>query len=353
MVLDEEKFMNKISEEKIISKKKSVGFWPVVFALSGNGVIAFLKLAGFLISGSGAMFSEAIHSFADTANQGLLLVGIKRSTKEANSRFSYGFGQERFFWALVSACGVFFIGSGVTVYHGISALVSDSGDSNFSFLAFSFLCISLIVESFTLAMAVRELCHAGKGNSFSKLLKNGDPSTLAVVFEDGAAVLGVLIAMASMGLAKITGESHWDSIGSIIIGILLGVVAILLINKNREYLIEKAMPKKLEKIAVRIMENDPAVEKVLDFKSSTLDAGVYRMKCEVEFNGPALLSEMFKNGDLREEYLKTRGNYKNFLKFSADFVDRIPRLIGNKIDSIEKKIQSEIPQMRHVDIELN
>lgn len=341
-----------IKDNNQIQTKNATGYLPVLAAFSGNFLIVILKFIGFIFSGSGALFSETIHSFADAANQFLLLVGVKRSTKEANLEFSYGYGRERFFWSLVSACGIFFIGAGVTVYHGVASLFLEK-EISVNWMTFAILIISFIVEGGTLILAFRELRHSNQNMKFREIMKNGNPTTLAVLYEDGVAVLGVLIAFFSIWLTHITGNHYWDSIGSIIIGVLLGVVAIVLINKNREYLIGKTIPKKTQKRIIKILENDPSIEKVIDFKSTILDVGKYRIKCEVEFNGPSLIRDIFPEGFLKEEYEFIKEDYEDFLKFCVDYLDKVPRMIGNKINEIEKKIEDEIAEVKHIDIEIN
>src|SRR3989338_9819652 len=101
-----------------------IGFWPVVSALVGNSLVAVIKLGIASVSGSSSMFSEGIHSVADTLNQGFLFIGLVRSRKKPDDDFGYGYGRERFFLALLSACGIFFVGAGVTLYNGISSIIS-------------------------------------------------------------------------------------------------------------------------------------------------------------------------------------------------------------------------------------
>ena len=223
------------------------GTVPVIAALSGNALIMVLKFIGFLLSGSGAMLSESIHSFADTANQALLMVGIKRSKKKATKEFSYGYGKERFLWALISACGLFFVGAGATVYQGINALFENEHVA-VSWIVFAILGISFVVELFTLWLAYRELRATTKGMRLKKALEYGDPATIAVLYEDSIAVLGVVVAFISILLTKLTGNYYWDAIGSITIGIMLGVMAIVLINKNRGLLLEKAIPEEIKEV---------------------------------------------------------------------------------------------------------
>ncbi|MDD4611281.1 MAG: cation diffusion facilitator family transporter, partial [Patescibacteria group bacterium] len=167
-------------------KKKIHGFWPVVAALAGNGFITLIKFIAFFVSGSSVMFSEAIHSFADTSNQSLLLVGLKKSTKKPDEEYIYGYGRERFFWALISACGIFFIGAGATIYRGISTLIHGQ-TFEYNPIILVVLAVSFAIEFFTFYLAYRELRKKQPKESLVSLLKNGDPSTLAVLYEDSVA----------------------------------------------------------------------------------------------------------------------------------------------------------------------
>ncbi|HAM88262.1 MAG: Cation efflux protein [Candidatus Falkowbacteria bacterium GW2011_GWC2_38_22] len=345
-----------IKEEDSYPKKNqkshSSGILSVGLALFGNGLITILKFVGFFISGSSVLFSEAIHSFADTANQSLLLIGIYKSRRLPDREAAYGYGQERFFWALISACGIFFVGAGVTLYHGIMSFTHDQEFTSL-FLIIVLLLISFVVEFITFLVAIRELLKDNKNKSISYILHRGNPTTLAVIFEDGVAVLGVIIAFISIVLSKLTGWHYWDGIGSVVIGLLLGVVALVLINKNRKYLLGRTMPRAMSEEVLDVLRSDSAVEKIYDFKSSTIGLSKYRIKCEIEFNGSALLKKAYQDGSLKDEYERINGDYDEFLKFCVDFADRIPRLIGSRIDTLEKKIQTEVPEVEHLDIELN
>lgn len=337
------------------AQPKTSGLFPVLAAFSGNAVVCAAKFAGFLITGSGALFSEAVHSFADTANQFLLVIGVRKSSRKPDKEFNYGYGKERFIWALISACGIFFVGCGVTVYHGVMSFI-EQPEIHFSWWAILILVVSFIIESGTLLVAVRELRgHLLKKPKIKlrKALAEADPATLAVLYEDSLAVLGILIAGASVILAYITGDYYWDAAGSILIGLLLGIMAILLIAKNRNYLITKSIPREVEEVVLDILNNDPTIEKVLDFKSAILDVDKYLIKCDVEFNASALMKELSHHHFFENEYPEVQESYENFLKFSVDYLDRVPRLVGRKIDDIEKKIRIAVPQAIFIDIEIN
>ena len=123
--------------------------------------------------------------------------------------------------------------------------------------------------------------------------------------------------------------------------------------KNRSYLIGRAMPQELQEEVVKLLEAEPAIEKVIDFKSVVLGWGVYRIKCEVEFNGGALLREVYRRRSMKQQYEEVREDFGEFKRFLADYADRIPRLMGKKIDEIEKRLREKHPSVRHIDIEVN
>ncbi len=331
---------------------RPAGLLAVLAALSGNIFITLIKMTGFFLTGSSALFSEAVHSAADTGNQALLLIGIKRSQRKANKNYHYGFGQERFFWALISACGIFFLGAGITLYRGFMSLVRPE-IITFNSVSFLILGISMVVETMTLVFAYQEIKKQSPETGFLNILHSGDTTTLAVIYEDGVGVFGSFVAAVSIALSWVTGNPVWDAIGSLLIGLLLVGVAIMLMIKNRSFLMDKAMPSHLEEQVIAILNQEVAIEKVIDFKSTVLGMNIYRVKCEVEFNGIELLREINKYGELREDFETIGGDYAQFVRFCTEFSDRAPRLIGTKINEIEKRIKEKMPHVRHIDIEIN
>lgn len=329
-----------------------VGIVPVAAAIVGNTLVTFIKAAAALASGSSVMFSEAIHSLADTLNQVFLLIGVKRSYKEPDTHFGYGYGHERFFWALLSACGIFFIGAGVTLYNGIAALLNP-GHVEIHALVFIVLGASFLIEAFTLLIAERGLRHSYPDATWSERLALADPSTLAVYLEDGVALIGVVVAGASLGASYYTGNTVWDGLGSLVIGTLLAATAVVLITRNRSYLLGRSIPERERERIIAALVAEPAIERVIDFKSTVLGIGVYRIKFEVEFNGPALFKEAYQREQLKEQYEEVKDNYEAFKRFCVDYADRIPRLMGKKIDEIETMLKKRFPSVRHIDIEIN
>ena len=153
----------------------------VMAAVLGNGVLALLKLFAFIVSGSGAMLSETIHSLADTINQAMLWLGIRLSERPADREHPYGYGAERFFWSLVSAMGIFFLGAGITLYHGIHTLLHP-GHIEITYLTWVVLALALLIEGAVLILAVRAADQRRAGRSWREFLRTArDPALLAVL----------------------------------------------------------------------------------------------------------------------------------------------------------------------------
>jgi zinc transporter 9 len=333
--------------------QKIQGNRSVIAALFGNIIVTSMKTVVAVISGSTSMIAESIHSFADTLNQSLLLVGLKRSNKPADNIRGYGYGIERFFWSLISACGILFIGAGVTIYNSIDSLVHRNLNTIHDFNYFSILILffAFIIEGFTLFIALREL--KGQQKFSPKIFVDADPVTLAVVYEDSAAVLGVIVALIAQFLMHFTGNNIYDSIGGIIVGLILGFLAVILIVKNHQYIIGKSLNEDTTEEIIEFLMTDPCIENISEFKSVAVDINKYRIYTTVEWNGSPLYEEIYEAGDLKEEFDNIKDDFKEFTKLMFKTTDRIPRLVGSHIDEIEKKIREKFPQVLYVDIEIN
>jgi zinc transporter 9 len=333
---------------------KEKGNKSVIAALFGNTFVTIIKTIVAISSGSTSMFAESVHSFADTLNQSLLLIGLKRSKRPADESRGYGYGIERFFWSLISACGILFIGAGVTVYHSIDSLLRHEVTDiphDYNYFTISVLIIALIVEGITLFIAIKEL--TGKQKLSKEIFKEADPITLAVVYEDGAAVLGVFVALGAQVLMHITNNNIYDSIGGIIVGLILGFLAVLLIVKNHQYIIGKSLNEKTTEEITEFLLKDACIENISEFKSVAIDINKYRIYTTVEWNGTPLYEEIYEAGDLKEEFDNIKDDFKEFTKLMFRTTDRIPRLVGTRIDEIEKKIKDKFPEIEYVDIEIN
>ncbi|HXH73141.1 MAG TPA: cation diffusion facilitator family transporter, partial [Mariprofundaceae bacterium] len=180
----------------------------VLTAVVGNSVVTLAKFVGFAFSGSSALLAEAVHSLADTANQGLLYVGLRRSEREADQHHHFGYGQERYFWNLISAVTIFFVGCVYTVTHAVGQL-SEGHEPELSWIAFGIVGLAFVVEGYSFLVALgefnRQRREAGKG-FIAYFTETRDPTTLAVLIEDTVAVFGLLLALLGMGLSAWTGS---------------------------------------------------------------------------------------------------------------------------------------------------
>lgn len=322
----------------------------VIAAVAGNSLVMVAKFVAFSMTGSGALFSEAIHTLADVLNQILLLVGIVRSEKVADDFYQYGYGKERFVWALVSAVGIFFLGCGVTLYHGISGLVTPHVVHDYSW-AIAVLLFALVVEGAVLILAFRQLKVASEGAPFLNFLREeADPAAVAVLLEDSAAVLGVLIALLAILLTELTGEAYWDSLGSIAIAMLLGAIAVWLVKRNRQLLVGKAVPAATEAEIRKVLMKRKSVDKIVEFKGRVIDTDTYDVLIEVDFDGEEF-ADMLED-KLRAEWASIE-EWEHFRAFAVRYADDVLDLVGEQVDEIEDEIRSVVPRVKHIDVEPN
>jgi zinc transporter 9 len=320
----------------------------VVMALVGNAFVGVIKLVAFMLSGSGAMLSEAIHSGADTGNQFLLFIGLKRGERKPDDRFPYGYGGERFVFGMLSAAGIFFIGCGITVYHGVRSLLAPHVPQ-LSIVTFVVLGVSFVVEGAVLLYAIRSVAaHRGKVPFFRFVREGADPATVAILLEDGAAVFGLLVAAGGIGLTYATGSPLWDALGSIVVGAVLGLVALYLVRQNRELLLGRAVPEGLEDRVIEILQRQPSLQSVRDVKTRQLTPDTFTLKAEITFSIDHIAVQLGRllppcqlelDGPLREAGLRR-------LAVLAT------ELIANEIAAIERAVRAEIPQARHIDLEV-
>lgn len=320
----------------------------VLLALLGNFFITIIKFIAFLLSGSGAMLSESIHSFADTSNQGLMFIGIRRSERKADALFPYGYGAERYLFALLSAVGVFVLGCGVTIYHGVSNLIHPP-ELTITWHTWVVLAVSLVIEALVLKKVMAVVKDVAKDKSFFEWLRHStDPTVPAVLFEDGVAVLGVIVAALGIVLAKVTGSHVPDALASIIIGLMLGAVAIWLGLKNRQLILGQSVATPVEEAVVEFLDGQPTVARVEDFRTRVMGAEAFRVKADIQFDGRPLGQAQAK---WVAERLPELTDQAAIDAFSAEFGHRIVESLGDEVDRIERELFDRFPRMRYVDIE--
>ncbi len=323
----------------------------VYLALAANAIVMVAKFGAFVMTKSPAMLSEGIHSLADVGNQALLALGIRRSRAEATPEYPYGFARERFIWALISAVGIFFLGCGVTVHHGITALLHPHSYEGSVTVLVVVLVFSLVIEGGALLLAIKAIRHEAGDVPLLKYLKeSSDPMAAAVMLEDSAAVLGVLIASVCVGLSVWTGDPTYDAIGSILIGLMLGVVAVLLVKRNRELLLGEAPDPELVRSVSRLLVEQPEVENIRDVKAVVLGSGKVRFKAEVDFDGSVLARQQLDDLDIPTLHEGLSGP-EELQALLQDFGESMVEAVGDAIDRIEDKVVAAAPELVHVDLE--
>ncbi len=219
--------------------KKSSSVITVLIAIGANFLIAIAKSFAAFITGSASMVAEAAHSWADTGNGIFLLVAEKKAIKPADDSHPLGYGKESYVWSMIAAFGVFMAGSIVSIYTGITEWNATETETDYT-IAFVILAVAFVLEGFSLIQAYLQSKKQGEAINVSAIgyvIDTSNPTLRGVFFEDLAAVTGLVIAAAAMGMHVYTGQAFWDALGSIIVGILLGIVAIFLISRNRDFLV--------------------------------------------------------------------------------------------------------------------
>ncbi|KAJ7553227.1 hypothetical protein O6H91_06G089100 [Diphasiastrum complanatum] len=330
----------------------------VVTALWCNFLVLGLKCGVWLTTASHVMLAEAVHSLADLANQVLLAYGLISSKRAPDALHPYGYSKERFVWSLISAVGIFCLGSGATIVHGVANLWHAQPLENFLSAAIV-IGGSMVMEGFSLVVAVNAVRKgaAAEGMKWQDYLWRGhDPTSVAVMMEDSAAVAGLLIAGVALTAASITGNPIWDPIGSILVGNLLGVVAIFLIQRNRHALLGRSMDTTDMQRVMTFLSSDPVVDAIYDCKSEVIGPGAYRFKAEIDFNGVAIVQNYLERAG-RESWMKEFREAAKDPKNSAlecllaIYGEEVVAALGSEVDRLEKEIQNIVPGIRHVDIE--
>ncbi len=238
----------------------------VIVAGLANIAVAVIKAVAGILTGSSAMLAEAAHSTADTINQAFLLTSINRGRKPADAEHPFGYGQERYFWSLLAAFGIFVAGAGFSIFEGILALSRPQSGGD-ALLAYIVLALAGIAEGTSFARAfwqVRGEARRDRTSVGEHVRTSPDTTVKAALFEDSVAVIGLALAAAGIGLRQLTGSGGWDGAASIAIGVLLIFVAIRLGQNSRDLLIGRsASSRDLEKIRAEI-EAEQGVDELLE-----------------------------------------------------------------------------------------
>ena len=286
-------------------------------AIAGNLAIAIMKFTAAAFTGSSAMLSEGIHSLVDTGNGGLLLLGVHKSKKPADAAHPFGYGKELYFWSLIVAVLIFGVGGGISIYEGVIHLIHPAPleDPTWSYVV---LGLAVVFEGivFVIAFKAFQKLKGAEENIWEAVKSSKDPTTFTVLFEDAAALLGLIAAFAGIFLAHYFNNPYLDGAASVTIGLILASVAIFLAYESKGLLVgEGADPQTLEDIQ-KLAEADPGVRKVMNPLTMHFGPHTILLTVDIEFDS----------------------------KLSASEVE-------NAVDRLEKNIRGQYPDIKHIYIE--
>jgi cation diffusion facilitator family transporter len=287
----------------------------IVAAFLANLGIAVAKFAAFAITASASMLAEAIHSVADTGNQALLFLGGRRSRHEPTPEHPFGYGAERYFWAFIVALVLFTLGSLFALVEGVDKLLNPEPIDS-PVVAYVVLTVAMVLESFSLRTAVRESTPSRGDRSWWRFVhETKNPELPVVLLEDTGALTGLLLAFIGITLAEVTGDDRWDAMGSLAIGVLLGVIAIVLATEMKSLLIGEAAAPELEQMVRDAIAAGPEVKRVIHLRTRQL--------------GPDDLLVATK------------------LELTADSVPELAQMI----DTVEQRVRTSVPSARLIFVE--
>lgn len=256
----------------------------VITAMLANAGIAVAKFVAYLVTGSAAMLAESIHSVADTSNQALLLLGGRRAQRVADDRHQFGYGRERYFWAFVVAMVLFALGGIFSIYEGISK-IRDPHELVSLWWAIGVLLFAIVAESFAMRTAIIESLKVKGDRSWWEFIrKSRSPELPVILLEDSGALIGLLLALAGVGLTAITGNPLWDGIGTLGIGILLVAISVVLTIEMKSLLIGEAATREHIALITSAVTGSPSVTRIINLKTQHIGPEEILVAGKVEFD---------------------------------------------------------------------
>ena len=256
----------------------------IVAAFMANLGIAIAKVIGFMVTGAASMLAEAIHSFADTANQGLLILGSRLATREATRDHPFGYGRERYFWSFIVAMVLFTLGAVFAIYEGVSKLLHPHELASPQW-AIGILVVAIGLEAASFRVAIRESNRARGNLSWWDFVRHSKiPELPVVLLEDLGALVGLTFALGGVGLALVTGDPRFDAAGSIAIGFLLAIIAAILAREMRSLLLGEAAHPHVRDQLLEIIERSESVRRVIHMRTQHLGPEELLVGVKVEFD---------------------------------------------------------------------
>ncbi len=261
-------------------------------ALIGNALIAVTKFVAALVTHSSAMLSEGIHSLVDTGNQLLLLHGLKQAKKPADERYPYGHGKEVYFWSFIVAMLIFAVGAGVSIYEGVRHVLHPKPIED-AYVNYIVLAFAMLFEGAAWLFAFRAFSKAkGKWGYFEAVHRGKDPSLFVVLFEDSAAMIGLIVAFLGVLLSQLTGNYIFDGIASILIGLVLGGTAAWLAYETKSLLIGESATRQTVEGIRQLVSAQPDVERVNEVLTMHMGPDFILLNLSVEFRDEATTDKL-------------------------------------------------------------
>lgn len=285
----------------------------IIAALIGNSAISITKFFAAFMTGSSAMLSEGIHSLVDTGNQILLLYGMKQAKKPADDEFPFGHGKEIYFWSFIVAILIFAVGSGVSIYEGVRHVMHPAQIEN-PMINYIVLSLALVFEGGAWFFAFKEFGKVkGKRGYIEAVQRGKDPSMFVVLFEDSAALLGLLIALLGIWLTQVTGIAVFDGLASIMIGLILGGTAIWLAIETKGLLIGEGANREVINSIRKIANSFEEIEKVNELLTMHMGPEFILVNISIRF----------KRGQLTRELEDVIQSLDSAIKAEHEMVQRI------------------------------
>jgi cation diffusion facilitator family transporter len=266
----------------------------VLVAFGANVLVAVAKSAAAVVTGSASILAEAAHSWADAGNEVFLLIANRRSRRPPDLAHPFGHGREAYVWSLFAALGLFVAGAAVSVTNGVQELVRPEPAGHFV-AGYVVLAVSFVLEGISLAQSVRQArpeAESMQRDLIEHVLATSDPTLRAVFAEDSAALAGLLIAAVGLAAHQLTGSSIPDAAGSILIGVLLAVVALVLINRNRRFLIGQEADPRVRAATIQVLLEEPEIARVTYLRLEIVGPRMVSVVGDVDLTGDDIESHV-------------------------------------------------------------
>jgi len=324
-------------------------------ALIGNLFITAIKLAAFLHSGSSALKAEFVHSVVDCGNQSLLLLGLRDSGNKADRAHPYGYGKSIYFWALVSALGTFFLGAGISMTQSIPELIYGHALQEITWHVWGVLGVSFAVDGYVFTKTMLEVKESMPANSpasalFRQIYRLRDPAILAILLEDGAACLGILIAFSGLALTHALSNPVYDAAAGVAISALLAAMGIVLVRVNHRFLLGQAVDYEIVKGIEKILLDRISIDHVHSVQSQWTGPETFSYKAEVDFDGTFLAAKLMPR--YQQEFAEARATLDQDLRVLLSwYAEDVMRTVEREVRDIEADIRKQYPGAQFIELE--